>query len=401
MDLEKIPFIGDVQTNWSQQTVLLRCDLNVPIIDGTITDDTRINSCIETINFLIKNRAKIVIISHYGQIKEELDEKTRKKYSLFWAVNALEKKLGKHVFFSSDPIGPSLLTMINTMEGGDVMVLENVRFYSGETKNDSKLAQDLASMGTFYVNEAFSVSHRNHASIVTLPTLMPNAAGFGLYKEYQMINDIVQKPHSPFLAVIGGAKVSSKLKLLSFMLPKVDMMTIGGAMANTFLKAKGYEMRSSLVEDDLIPLAQKLMKEYGEKIYLPCDVVVCDEKTFDGNETVDVGSLKATQQAVDIGSKTIDHYMNLIKKAQTLIMNGPMGIFEDKRFALGSRAITQCIGQQTQKGQLFSLAGGGDTLALLEQEKQKNHFSFLSTGGGAFLACLEGTPLPGIRALMR
>ena len=401
MDL-KLPSLHECQVDWSRETVIVRCDLNVPIVYGKIIDSTRIQACIPTLEFLAEKGAKVVVIAHYGQVKNRDKKSDLHHLSLLPMAQALGQLMNRRVLFYGDCIKDCTQKIIHQLDHGSILVLENLRFYPGEENNDVDFAKDLANLGTFYVNDAFSICHRTHASIVGIPIFLPHTGGLSLIKEYNSIRDILFQAKNPLVTLIGGSKVSSKLELLEFVLPKVSKMFIGGAMANTFLKAKKYNIGRSLVEDHLVPKALELLNTYHTKFFLPVDVVVnlqgrCPTHSF----CVAIEDVPNEAKIFDIGPQTVALYKQEMNEAQSLIMNGPMGMFEEDIFAKGSIDIIQHIVSRTQDYGLLSMAGGGDTLALLGKASAKEKLSFVSTGGGAFLALLQGEILPGIDALIK
>jgi len=386
--------IRDVELQ--NKKVLVRVDFNVPRDKaGNVTDDTRIRAALPTIRYLIDNQAKVILTSHLGRPKGEVDE----KYRLDQVALRLSELLGKNVVKTANTVGPDVQEAVNKLEPGDVLLLENVRFNAGETKNDPEFAKKLASLADVYVNDAFGAAHRAHASTAGVAQYLPAVAGFLMEKELKALGGAINNPEKPFVAIIGGAKVSDKIGVIENLLHKVDALIIGGGMANTFLKAKGYELGKSLVEEDKVDLAKELMasaETKGVKFLLPADLVVADSIENPGEiKTVDANAIPQDKMALDIGPKTIELYAATIKEAKTIVWNGPMGVFEVDAFSTGTNQVAQAVAQSSAN----SIVGGGDSVAAIEKAGLAQEISHISTGGGASLEFLEGKELPGVTAL--
>ncbi len=381
--------------------VFIRCDFNVPMDEfGNITDDRRIRSALATISYCLDHNCAIILASHFGRPKGEVDE----KYSLLPIAKRLNQLLKIDVKLAEDVVGESAQNLAKDLQGGEILLLENLRFEKGETKNDPDLSKSLASMAEFYVNDAFGVSHRAHASVEGITQYFDanhKAAGFLLQKEIQFFGVLLDRPSRPFAAIIGGSKVSGKLEALINLLPKVDKMLIGGGMAFTFLKAMGYEVGKSLVEDDLIPEAQKIMqeaKELGVKFYLPVDVVAAEEFSADSvSKLCSAQEIPAGWMGLDIGPATVRLYRQVLNDVQTILWNGPMGVYEMERFSRGSSKVAHFVADSYAT----TVVGGGDTADLVQRIGLDNEMTFISTGGGASLELLEGKILPGVKPLMK
>lgn len=378
--------------------VLVRCDFNVPMDDsGKITDDTRIVSALPTINYLIENGGKVILMSHLGRPKGEADP----KYSLEPVANRLSELLNKAVIFAKDDkvISEDVKEIVNNMNNGDVVLLENTRFRNEEKKNDEAFAKELASLGDLFVNDAFGTSHRSHASNVGVSSFLPSAVGFLVKKEIEVMGKALENPERPFVAILGGAKVSDKIGVIENLLEKVDTILIGGGMAYTFLKAKGYCIGTSLLEEDKLDLAGDLLKKADEKdvrILLPVDVVVAKEFKNDTEfKTVKIDSIPDDMMGLDIGTGTVKLFSQVIKDAKTVVWNGPMGVFEMENFKIGTEAIAKAMAET----KAITIIGGGDSASAVEKAGFKDKMTHISTGGGASLEFLEGKELPGIAAI--
>jgi phosphoglycerate kinase len=381
--------------NYSNKTVLLRVDLNVPVSEGIILDDSRITKVIPTIKYLLARGAKVILASHFARPKGIRDP----KFSLEFLLPHLINKLALEVLFCSDAVGDKAKEMAANLKAGQVMLLENLRFYLEEEKNDAEFAAQLAELADYYVNDAFSCSHRSHASIDKITEFLPSSAGLLLLEEIGSLNRYLSHPAQPMLAIIGGSKISTKLTLLKSLVKKVDYLVIVGAMANTFIKAKGYEIGNSFYEEALLPEALDLLN-YSCKIILPQDVVVVkkiEEKA--SNWVVKANSIPKDKMAIDIGPAAIAEINALLERSKTLVMNGPVGVFEYFPFSVGTISVARQIVKLTNAGELVSVAGGGDIVAALSEAGLVDQFSYVSTAGGAFLEWLEGKELPGIKAL--
>lgn len=380
--------------------VLVRCDLNVPLDKAsTITDDTRIRGSIPTIQYLVKNGAKVLLSSHLGRPKGGYEA----KFSLAPVAVRLTELLGKSVPLVPDCIGVSVGAALSKMNDGDVALLENVRFYPEEEKNDAGFAAKLAANADLYVNDAFGTAHRAHGSTAGVTAfLKPSVAGFLLQKELDYLQGAVDVPKRPFAAIVGGSKVSSKISVIESLLSKCDKLVLGGGMVFTFLKARGYSVGKSLVEDDQLDLARKLEKiatEKGVKLYLASDVVVADKFAADAaTQVVSIDAIPDGWMGLDIGPKTIADLQAGLADCKTVIWNGPMGVFEFDAFAKGTNAISTTLAELTGKG-CITIIGGGDSVAAVEKAGLADKMSHISTGGGASLELLEGQVLPGVAAL--
>jgi len=376
--------------------VFIRVDFNVPLDENlNITDDRRIRSALATINYAIDEGAKVILASHLGRPKGKVDP----RYSLAPIAKRLKRLLNKDVIFAPDCIGPQVKNIIDKMQPGDVVVLENLRFHPGEEKNDEELAKALASLADYYVNDAFGTAHRNHASIVGVPKFLPAAAGFLLKKEIEYLKGVVNNPVRPFVAILGGAKVSGKIGVLENLESNVDKVLIGGGMAFTFIKAMGYEVGDSLVEEDMLETAQRIrtkLKDRGVKFYLPVDCVIA-QRLDPGAETKIVPTLEIPKgwKALDIGPATAKLFSEAIQNAKTILWNGPMGVFEIDAFSRGTFAVARAIAD----AYALTIVGGGDTDLAVHRAGVSDSISFISTGGGATLQLLEGKELPGIAVL--
>ncbi len=383
----------------SGKRVLVRVDLNVPMKDGKVTDTTRIERVLPTIREISEAGGKIVLLAHFGRPKGEKVA----EMSLAPVAPAVAELLGKPVAFAQDCIGETAKTAVDAMANGDVLLLENTRYYKGEEKNDPEFAKELAANGDLYVNDAFSAAHRAHGSTEGIAKLLPAFAGRTMQAELEALGSALSTPVRPVLAVVGGAKVSSKIDLLENLVSKVDILVIGGGMANTFMAAKGINVGKSLCEHDLKDTAIRIM-EAAEKanceIVLPADAVVAWEFAANAkNETVALDAIPADAMMLDVGPVSIEVVKQKIDSAKTLVWNGPFGAFEIEPFDKATVAAAQYAAEKTKAGLLKTVAGGGDTVAALNHAKASEDFSYISTAGGAFLEWLEGKELPGVVAL--
>lgn len=390
--------LNDLDVNG--KTVLCRVDLNVPIIQGKVEDATRITKIVPTIEHLAERGAKVVLLSHFGRPKGEFN----REMSLAPLTNYLSEALGgKPIKFAVDCIGEAAEKAIAEMEKGDVLLLENLRFHAGEEKNNPKFTETLAKLGDAYVNDTFSCSHRAHASIVGLAKKLPSAAGLLLQSEVESLTDLLGEAEHPMAAIVAGSKVSTKLALLQTLVKKVDMLVIGGAMANTFLKAKGYQIGKSLYEAELVPTAVEIFDKAAKancEIFLPVDVVVAKElKEQPECNIVSVEKVPAKSMILDLGPETVAQLHEKLKRFKTVVWNGPVGAFEFRPFDVASISIARSIATLTATNGLKSVAGGGDVLAALSCAGLQESFTYLSTAGGAFLEWLEGAELPGVAVL--
>jgi len=381
----------------ASKRVFVRVDYNVPIDEElNITDDNRILETLDLILYLVGQNAKIIIASHMGRPKGKKDP----KFSLATVCKRLSQLLDKQILFADDCIGDSVIKMVGQLINGQILMLENLRFHSGEEKNDDTFAKKLADLCDVYVNDAFAVSHRDQASITGIPKFVPEScAGFLLEKEIQSYHNSIENPKRPLVAIIGGAKVSSKLEALENMLKFVDKLIIGGAMANTFLKSQGVDTKGSMIEQDLLPKAADIVqaaKEKGVDLLLPHDLVCADR--FDKDALVKevlIDQIPDQWMAMDIGPKTALQYAKAIENAGTIVWNGPMGVFEMDKFISGTQTIADAIVASSA----FSIVGGGDTGLAAKKCNVADKVSYISTGGGAFLHLMEGKKLPGVVAL--
>jgi phosphoglycerate kinase len=375
--------------------VLVRVDFNVPMENGQVTDDRRIRAALPTINYLLENGASVVLMSHLGRPKDGPDPQ--------FAMDPVAAKLGellrgKPVKKLDDCVGPDVEAAVKTMQPGDVTLLENTRFYKEEKKNEAAFAAQLAALGEVYVNDAFGTAHRAHASTAGVAdTLRPAVAGFLLEKELAYLGGALANPTPPFLAIMGGAKISDKIAVIENLLAQVDSLLIGGGMANTFFVAQGYNVGQSLVEDEAIETAKKLLANYADKLVLPVDCTVATEFKADAEaKIVPIDEVPAGWMILDIGPATIAHFSNRLAAAKTVVWNGPMGVFEFPRFAKGTFAVAKALSQLKDA---TTIVGGGDSAAAVEQSGLADKISHISTGGGASLEFLEGKTLPGVAAL--
>lgn len=382
--------------------ILVRADLNVPMKNGVITDSTRIDRIVPTLLELTKKGFKVVVISHFGRPKGERVE----SLSLKPVAEGLSKALsGKNVDFATDCIGSSAKKITSKMRSGDIVLLENLRFHPGEEKNDPNFAAELAALGDAYVSDAFSCSHRAHASTEALAWLLPSAAGRLMQTELETLTDALENPAHPVAALVGGAKISSKMDVLGNLTNKADFLIIGGAMANTFLYAQGVNVGKSLYEHNMANTARDILASAAKsscKIILPTDAVVaCEFNEGVPNESCTLGAIPADSMILDIGPKTIIELGEVLAGCKTLVWNGPMGAFEISPFDAGTNAVAQKAACLTKSGSLLSVAGGGDTVAALANAGVAQDFSYISTAGGAFLEWLEGRTLPGVAVLKK
>lgn len=381
--------------------VLVRADLNVPVRDGAITDMTRIRRFVPTLKDLVAKGARVAVLSHFGRPRG----KAVPEMSLEPLVGPLSEALGQPVSFARDCIGPAAADAIDVIEEGGVVLLENVRFHPGEEANDPEFAKALAALGDIYVNDAFSAAHRAHASTEALALLLPAAAGRLMQAELEALGRALEKPERPLAAVVGGAKISTKLDLLANLSRKVDQLIVGGGMANTFLNAIGKPVGISLCEHDMADTARDVIaaaKEAGCEIVLPVDAAVAGEfKAGAASAFVPVDAVPDDKMILDIGPKTIADLESRLEGARTLVWNGPLGAFEIAPFDRGTTAVARAAARLTGAGKLVSVAGGGDTVAALAHAEAADGFTYVSSAGGAFLEWLEGKALPGVAALRR
>lgn len=381
----------------SGKKVLVRVDFNVPMDKHqNITDDTRIRSVLSTLRYVLDNNGTLIIMSHMARPKG----KVVPEMSLAPVAKRLGRLLKQNVNMAPDCIGPDVKKMVDALEAGDILLLENLRFYPGEQSNDDEFARELASLCDIYINNAFAVSHREHASVAAITKFAPqSAAGFLLIKELDYFHSAMDNPRRPLVAIVGGAKVSSKLGALKNMLSRVNKFIIGGAMANTFLKSQGFNLGKSLVEEDLVEEAGEIMKQAireGIKFYLPVDAVVANQIDPDAeSKIVPIQEIPEDWMALDIGPATSRLFAEVLHDAKTIVWNGPMGIFEMDAFSRGTVSMVHSVANSYA----LTIVGGGDTDVAVHSTGQSDRFSYISTGGGAFLYLMEGKILPGVAAL--
>ena len=377
--------------------VLVRCDFNVPQEEnGNITDNRRIVSALDTIKYLLDNNAKIILCSHLGRPKGEF----KKEFSLAPIAAELSRLLGKEVKLAKDVIGESAQELVNNMKDGDIVLLENVRFHREETDNDPEFAKKLASFADVYVNDAFGTAHRAHASTAGVAAYLPAVSGFLIEKELDFMGEKLNNPERPFMAILGGRKVSDKIGVIESLLEKVDTLMIGGAMAYTFFKSMGYNVGNSICELDKLDLAKELMekaKQKGVKFMLPVDTKIGKEfKPDTESKVVKYNEIPDGWEGFDIGDETIKLYVEELSKAKTVVWNGPVGLFEFDQFAIGTNSLAKALANLDA----VTIIGGGDSAAAIEKLGISDKFSHISTGGGASLEFLEGEKLPGIECLL-
>lgn len=376
--------------------VLVRVDFNVPLDEkGNITDETRIQAALPTIQYLLDQGAKVILMSHLGRPKGEV----KPEFSLAPVAKRLGELLNTKVVFAGDCVGPAAQEAVDSITDGQVVLLENLRFHKEETENDPGFAKQLASLGEIYVNDAFGSAHRAHASTAGVTEYLPSVAGFLIGKELEFIGGALEDPQRPFIAILGGAKVSDKIGVIENLLTKVDCLIIGGGMANTFVKAQGFEMGKSLVDDERLGLALELLdqaKKKGIKVMLPSDFVVANEVSADAKtQVVPVDAIPADSMALDIGPSTRIIFATEIRSAKTVIWNGPMGVAEIPAFAGGTKAVAEAMAETSA----VTIIGGGDSAAAVKKLGYADKMSHISTGGGASLEYMEGKELPGVAAL--
>ncbi len=383
--------IRDVE--WQGKKALVRVDFNVPLSGGMITDDTRMRAALPTINYLLDNGAAVILMSHLGRPKDGPDP----KYSMKVTADHLATLISAPVKFAGETVGPEAAAAAAALQLGEVLVLENTRFDKRETKNDQGMAEQLSLLGDVFVNDAFGSAHRAHASTEGVAQHLPAVAGFLMEKELEYLGGALEDPKRPFVAIMGGAKISDKIAVIESLLAKVDVILIGGGMANTFLAAEGYAMGKSLVERESLELAHGLMQKGAGQIELPVHLVAAAAFADDAEaRVVSVEEVPAEWMALDIGPATIAHYANRLAGAKTVVWNGPMGVFEMPSFARGTVAIAEMLAGLKDA---TTIIGGGDSAAAVAQAGLEDKMSHVSTGGGASLEFLEGKELPGVAAL--
>jgi len=372
--------------------VLVRVDFNVPLKNGEVADDTRIRAVLPTIQYLLEQGSAVVLMSHLGRPKGLVQEDLR----LDPVGRRLSELLGQEVVKVDDCVGPEVERATKSLQPGQVLLLENLRFHPEEEENDQGFARQLASLADVYVNDAFGTAHRAHASTTGVTEYLPSVAGLLMERELQMLGDALANPTQPFVAVLGGAKVSDKIGVIRNLLSKVDLLLVGGGMANTFLKAQGHQVGESLVEDDSLALAKDILAQAGGKLVLPVDVVVADAFAEDADtQTVGVEQVPPGWRILDIGPRTVGLFEDRLRSAGTVVWNGPMGVFEFPRFAAGTMALASSLASAPAT----TIVGGGDSIAALQQAGLAEKMTHVSTGGGASLEFLEGKVLPGVEAL--
>lgn len=381
--------------NVQGKKVLMRVDFNVPMQDGVITDDKRIRAALPSIQHLIRQGGKVILMSHFGRPKGKVVEEFR----LDPIAKRLGELLGQPVQKANDCIGPEVAKQVDALQPGEVLLLENVRFYAEEEKNDPDFAKSLAKFGDVYVNDAFGTAHRAHASTEGVANYLPAVSGFLMEKELEFLGSAVEDPKRPFVAILGGAKVKDKIAVIESLLGKVDSLIVGGGMAYTFLKAQGYEIGKSLLDEERLDFCRDIMakaEKAGVELLLPIDIVIANEFSAEAeHRVVSAKEIPSDWEGLDIGPKTTELFASVVKKAGTVVWNGPMGVFEFPAFANGTKGVAQALADSSA----VTVIGGGDSAAAVEQMGLADKMTHVSTGGGASLEFLEGKVLPGVAAL--